>query len=380
VYPTLIDRIYECAFVPESWPGVLDDIATIVAARGGALLTADTEILGWTASDSIREVWDALQSHGLMACGERFRRLVGLQHGGFLTDQAGYRDETEMGKDPLYRDVLWPLGLGWAAATAIPLPTGETMVITFERDRKLGPIEPAVIDQLDMLRPHLARSALISTRLRLQRAQAVTETLAAIGIPTLVFDAVGRVLAVNPLMEELGALIRWEARDRFALTDPRADVILRQAIAALDTPNLNQRSVRSFAIRARNGVAASVAHVIPIRELARDTFVRCAGVLVLTPVAPASAPAIELVQSLFDLTPAEARIARRLSAGDTVEKIATSANLSTTTIRNQVRAVLAKTGCRRQAEVVALLGGLSSLTARGLVDYDAPAQAVASPD
>ncbi|WP_174297414.1 helix-turn-helix transcriptional regulator [Sphingomonas bacterium] len=380
MYETLIDRIYECAFVPESWPSVLDDIATIAAARGGALLTADTEVLGWTASDSLVAVWDGLQRHNLMACGERFRRLVGLRHCGFLTDQAGYRDEAEMGEDLLYRDVLWPLGLGWAAATAIPLPTGETMVITFERDRKLGPVGAAAVDQLDILRPHLARSALIATRLRLQRAQAIGAMLAAIGIPALVFDAAGCILAVNPLIEGLEDLVRWEARDRFALVDPAADAILRQAIGSLDAPGNKRKGVRSFAIKARNGAAALVAHIIPVRELARDVFVRGAGVLVLTPVAPVHAPATELVQSLFDLTPSEARIARQLSAGDSVGKIAINADLSVTTIRNQVRAVLAKTGCRRQAEVVALMGGLSNITARSAGYDEALSKAVRRPN
>ena len=36
----LIDRIYECAFAPELWPGVLDDLGRICEARGGVLFAA----------------------------------------------------------------------------------------------------------------------------------------------------------------------------------------------------------------------------------------------------------------------------------------------------------------------------------------------------
>jgi DNA-binding CsgD family transcriptional regulator len=71
------------------------------------------------------------------------------------------------------------------------------------------------------------------------------------------------------------------------------------------------------------------------------------------------APPIELVQSLFDLTPAEARVARRLTAGETVEKIASAGGVSPNTIRTQLRGALEKTGCHRQAEMVALLGGIA---------------------
>ena len=105
-----------------------------------------------------------------------------------------------------------------------------------------------------------------------------------------------------------------------------------------------------------------VAHVIPLRRSARDLFVRCAGVLVISPVTLPAAPPVELVQSLFDLTAAEARIARRLTTGETVEEIAIGAGVSISTVRSQVRALLEKTGCRRQSEAIALLGGLVSAT------------------
>ena len=87
----------------------------------------------------------------------------------------------------------------------------------------------------------------------------------------------------------------------------------------------------------------------------RATFSwRCAAVLILTPVALPQAPPVELVQSLFDLTPAEARVARGLAAGKTVDDIAIAGGTSATTIRTQVRGVLKKTGCHRQVDIVAL--------------------------
>jgi DNA-binding CsgD family transcriptional regulator len=66
------------------------------------------------------------------------------------------------------------------------------------------------------------------------------------------------------------------------------------------------------------------------------------------------------VKSLFDLTPTEARVARDLAEGKTVAAIASGAGASESTIRTHVRAVLEKTGCNRQTDVVALLAGLSA--------------------
>jgi DNA-binding CsgD family transcriptional regulator len=91
----------------------------------------------------------------------------------------------------------------------------------------------------------------------------------------------------------------------------------------------------------------------------RATFLSAAPLHVLTPVTQPQAPPVELVQSLFDLTPAEARVARNLAVGKTVDDIATNGGVSRSTILTQLRRVREKTGCNRQAEVVALMTGIS---------------------
>jgi DNA-binding NarL/FixJ family response regulator len=101
-----------------------------------------------------------------------------------------------------------------------------------------------------------------------------------------------------------------------------------------------------------------IAHVIPIRGSARDIFSRCAAMLMLTPVTRPEAPSVELIRSLFDLTPAEARVARGLAAGQTVKDLAADSSTSANTVRTHVNAVLTKMGYSRQSDVVALLNGL----------------------
>jgi DNA-binding CsgD family transcriptional regulator len=263
----------------------------------------------------------------------------------------------ELDLEPIYRDVWRPHGVGWAVATAIPI-LGENVCITMTRRTERGPVERAVIQKLDELRPHLARSALLSARLQLERARIASETLAALGLPALVLNEQGKVLAANHLIEALTSYIHWRAQDRVSLKDRSANNLLRDAVAAIDLAG--DASVRSFPVRDAVNDAMMVAHVVPIRLSARDIFVRSAAVLVLTPVTLPQAPPVELVQSLFDLTPAEARVARSLASGKTVDDIATDGGTSTNTIRTHVRGVLEKTGCNRQADVVALLTAISS--------------------
>jgi DNA-binding CsgD family transcriptional regulator len=350
----LIDRIYECAFAAENWPSVLDSLADLADALGGYLVAAKTGAANWTASERIRGSIERTVNERWLERGQRFRRAAAAQHNGFLTDYDLYTD-AELAKDPFYSDLLWPAGFGWGAGNTILLPTKDILVFGVERSRQRGPVERPIVQLLDTLHPHIARSALLSARLQMERARVASETLAQIGLPTLVFDETGKVIAANSLIEDETSYIQWRMRDRVLLIDPVADALFHQAIEQLNSADI----VRSFALRRRNSGASMVAHVIPIRRSARDLFVRCAGMLVMTPVSLPSAPPVELIRSLFDLTPAEARVARCLALGQTVDEIAVGSGNSGNTIRTQVRMVLEKTGCRRQTEVVALLSGLT---------------------
>jgi hypothetical protein len=64
-----------------------------------------------------------------------------------------------------------------------------------------GPFERSIVQKLDELRPHLARSAFLPARLQLERARIASETLAALGLPALVFNEQGKILAANSLID-----------------------------------------------------------------------------------------------------------------------------------------------------------------------------------
>ncbi len=355
----VIDRIYESAFVPELWPRVLGDMADFAGARAAFLFVTRDDAHHVTASSDLglQAITPIVASGWIWRC-ERFRRFMALRHAGFVSDTQMYTD-AEKQTDPFYTELLFPRGLGTAAGMVVPLPTGDRFAISVEREHARGPVEPDRIDALDALRPHLARSAVIATRLRLERARTISETLAAIGLAALVIDDHGGVLAANRLIEAMSGLVQWRARGRVALADRAANALLDDAIAAIGHDR--RPGVRSFPVRDPDSDMRRVAHLIPVRRSARDVFVSSAAVLILTPIVmPGSAP-IELVRSLFDFTPAEARVARELAGGRTVDDIARDGGVSTNTVRTQVRGVLEKTGCGRQADVVALLTTISAV-------------------
>jgi DNA-binding CsgD family transcriptional regulator len=351
----LVDRIYECAFVPDLWPAILAELVPLGGALSGWLYVSNGNTVRWTASSQeARADLQPLMESGVFSRLDRLNRLLRAKQTGFVPDHTLYGSVEEMRKDPAYRDMLYPRGMGWGSGLALVLPTGDDMALVLERAYDQGPATPEVVETLNTVHSHLARASFVAARLQLERARAATQALALLGIPALVFADNGKTLAANHLIEALSGFIQWRARDQIAMTDAAADALLRDAIATAgqdDTP-----SVRSFPVR--DAGSAMIAHVVPIRGLARDVFSRSAAMLMLTPVTRPEAPSVDLIRSLFDLTPAEARVARGLAAGQTVKVIAADSGTSANTVRSHVNAVLTKTGFNRQSDMVALLNGL----------------------
>ena len=82
--------------------------------------------------------------------------------------------------------------------------------------------------------------------MQLEWARIASETLAIIGLPALVLNEQGKVLAANHLVEAMTDYVQWRAFDRVSLKDRAADQLLRDAIATLDVAGgASVRSPRS---------------------------------------------------------------------------------------------------------------------------------------
>ncbi|MDE2446060.1 MAG: helix-turn-helix transcriptional regulator [Alphaproteobacteria bacterium] len=350
------EDIYEGAFIAEKWPAILHEMATTVNAVGGGLFIVNTDVQNWTASLGLKESLSAfVEGQVFQGMGRKARVFEVGQHS-FITEADAFTED-ELDHDPLYRDFLRPRGLGWSARTAVRIPTGDNIVIALERPFKLGPVPQDSLKEINTLRPHLARAALMAARMQLERAQAATATLSMLGLPALLFDVKGRVLAANDLIEKLPELVLPKAFGQVALSDRRANHLLQQSIDGIRRRQHNMPL--SFSVCNEHAAIAKIAHIVPICGESKDVFVRSAGILVLTPVNSETTPATQLVQSLFDFTPAEARVAQDIAKGETVDEIASANALSVSTVRSHMRSILEKTGCHRQLEVATLLNSLS---------------------
>lgn len=347
----IVDRIYEASFVPELWPDILHDIAALTDSKGGLLLSTREKSLNWTASAPVFEAFaEYLEGGWFRRCGRRVC-LLEKAHAAFLTE-LDYWTEQEVADNEIYREFFRPRDLGWSAGTGLVMPTQDHIVFSIERSHQLGPIDDAKKAVLNGLRPDLARAAMVAARMGLKSAVTTKEAFEKLEIPSILIDLDGA--AVDASDSTLPDAISIGMKNRVSLKDLNADKLLKNALAAQG----KRGGVQSFAVRNEAGSPVFAAHVIPITRSAHDLFAKGYALLVLNPIDRKASPSSDLLRSLFDLTPAEANVARRLATGKGVETIADEGGVSVNTVRTQVRRIMAKAGCSRIAELVSLFSNI----------------------
>ncbi|MGX1790506.1 helix-turn-helix transcriptional regulator [Bosea sp. NPDC055332] len=355
-FEALIDGLYEAAVIPERWQGWLAGLAQDCGATAALCSRiSETRVSVISTSAAFQEMWDEIWLTQGGAQNERTKRAIAFRHAGFVTDGDVFAPG-EAEALPLYRDFLIPRGYGSGAATAIAIPSGDFAMLNVEKPYAEGPFPRAIVDALDRVRPHLARSALIANHLEVERARSAAAALELMKLAAAVLGKGGRILAANSLLTRLMPSAVEDLPSRLKLTDPGADALFTAALEALGRGG-HMAAVRSIPMRARGDLPPIIFHLVPVRGAAHDLFTQASAILVATPLVQAAALSPDLVAGLFDLTPSEARLAALIAGGHPPREAATALGWTEGTARSTLRQVFAKTGVTRQAELVGLLRG-----------------------
>lgn len=357
----LCERIYEAAIDAESWPEVLQDIASASRCAWGALLTRRSDAwIGWRISPGDAPAVDAYLRSGGPQRSITTERLFAVGHPGFIGDHEHFTEQERVTDG--YFQWAEEHGFGHGAATGFQLNTGDLAVVQVMRRTGERPFDTRELQELDRFRPHLARAAMLAARWRMERLRAATEALALVGVPAVVLSAECRVMAANSLAQNLTAHLIWLARGGLALTDSTASAKLKRHVCAC----ANSRSIESassFPAWDDERKAPMVVHVVPLKGDRRELFEGGLALVLFPDASAPNQPNPELIREIFDLTAAEARVAAQLAQGRSVEQIASAHGVSLSTVRSQAKSILHKLGAHRQSEIAARLVGARSIGA-----------------
>lgn len=348
---TIVDRIYEAAFAAELWPQTLEAISALTRSAGGAIfVVSDHSPLRALGNAHLQPMLDAIMAEGNWNLSQSVQRVFSTQPASFVRmDDLMTGEEIE--RDPVDASAR-RFGVTSPAFAPIPMPSGELVLLAFPRWLKGEKHDQIAIDLLNGLRPHFARAGLVAGRLGLERARTAVSVLSEIGLPAAVMSGSGRVLTANGLMEDMADVFVALAHGGMALADEPANTLFQQAIAH----NQDNRVVRSIPVPGTKGRPALIVHLLPLRRAAYDIFSGADILVAATEVSiSTTVPSPNILSGLFDLTPAEARLAIELAAGRSVQQAAVEIGIAVKSARIYLDRIFRKTGTNRQSQLMALL-------------------------
>jgi len=272
-------------------------------------------------------------------------------------------DEHMQRTHPYWVEWFATLDYSDVCAARIPLGANYSCHIGFVRQSAAERFGRPELNFLDLLLPHLEQALQMHSRMdRLKvMADLAQEHLAQTGAGCVVLNGDGRITFRNRIAQDLlreGTVLR-ETDGTIHLSEPTAEArfrqLVRDCILVARLPTVISGGM--VAVPRPGGLPLSVV-VLPYRALAYAETVIEQGsraiVLLYDPDRSRTDPP-GILRELYRLSDAEARVSWRLANGEALEEIAAAEGASRETVRSQLKRIFAKTGTKRQSELVRLI-------------------------
>jgi DNA-binding CsgD family transcriptional regulator len=214
------------------------------------------------------------------------------------------------------------------------------------------------VKELSVHSLHLAGITELSRAFEFARVDAALQAFEMSGSAVVMLDRCGEVVRANAAAEGL-------LGDDIKIVDRRIVSFDRNATASLDRAvqvliwSLESLALYPPVVLPRKRGRPILAYLSLSPSSIREGIGLCQAIVVLVDLeARPTAAQCDLIEA-FRLTPAEARLATRVAAGEPIETIAEKLGIAYETARNVLRSIFQKTETRRQGELIALLTGLS---------------------
>jgi DNA-binding CsgD family transcriptional regulator len=349
------DRLGEVVTDPAKWPEVMESICSAVGATGAALLQSDVRSPDVPRTASVDELFSNYFRYRWHLRDRRAERAVPLLLNGahVVMDQDIWKHE-EIDNDEFYREALLPFGFKWFAVVGVRAGSAH-WGLSFQRTAREGPFSLRDKTTLNNLAPRLSEAASLSAAIGRVALASATNALNAVRQAALAIDQCGFVLEANAIAETIFDEDIHVNRKRVIIRDAQAKARFGEILERLRiTPDAAALPADPIVIR-RSKRGPVIARTLHVPCVARNPFLGARMLLVLSPIGDRIRPAPSLLMNLFGLTQAEARLASTVAGGIDPTRAAVEIGISRVTVRNQLRAIFAKTGTHRQSELVALL-------------------------
>ena len=257
--------------------------------------------------------------------------------------------------DPAFQHFLETSGSGQILGVDLRTSAGSEARLRLTRHHDLAPFEPGERELVAGLVPHIRIALALFAQMESSAAEqgVYQSAFGGLAFASLMLDRTGRVVRSNDAAQRLlasqsGLAIRGE---KLAMADRQASAIIQSMLANLDGSDGPVR----FRIDPHGEAPELSAVATP---LSRRSFMSegepVLALFIADPAQPAEVNP-EALRDIFQLTPTEAQITAELAAGASLVEVARLLDMAHNTARSHLRSIFAKTGARRQSQLVHLV-------------------------
>ena len=335
----------------------METIFQVIPCTGAALMPVRVHFPSMPCSAGLAELGHEYLNGGWQSRDVRYRGLPALFRSGVTSDLA-FATPEQLAKDPFYQELLVPHDCPWFAGIKVQ-SEHEVRCLTLQRSAALGPFSEDELKRLASLARSLDGTAALAYALSFAKAEAALATFQISETPVFLLNFKGEVSLMNTSAERLMGMDLKLAAGRLACSSQAATAALDRSLSALLTDPAPRSSMPPVILpRAAEMKRPLLAYVMRIPRVTADVFGAARAAVVMTDLERRPNPPEEVLRTTFGLTTMQAKIARLVAAGQSVETIGDQLGIAQETVRSHLKLVLAKTDTRRQAELAAMLSSI----------------------
>lgn len=357
----IIGRIYEAAEDPVAWSGVLRMLGESFGSTVNVFTMNDkrSPLSQVAVSDGGDPKWEQEYNDYYYSTNIVFKRMAPILTTGRVLCSDDVLSDSELLSSEYYEDFLRRGDVFHLLGSVIMATSNSNAVLTLARSRKLGPWSSGDKDAIAFLTPHLQRAVRLSGKFaRVQQER--DDLLNRLSMGIVVLDEAGMIEFSNRAAEAVfktkdGLFCR---ANRILAVDVRQAARLDAMIsnATLTACGKSTAGGGSLSITRSSNVRPLSVFVSPMMPAASSSLSVSPRVAVfITDHVAGRQSNCERLTALFDLTPAESRMASRLLQGDTVSEAAAALGITDQTARVHLKRIFCKTYTCRQSELMMLL-------------------------
>jgi DNA-binding CsgD family transcriptional regulator/PAS domain-containing protein len=364
----MLGTLYAAPTAPELWRDFLHELCDSIGATNAALIAHDTDtnehrVFGWFG-DSIEQSAD-LYAERYWEFDEWTRRGIPRLAVGKVLIGREVWPEPEFYRSVFYNEFLkqYDLDICSVAAIGIGSIPGKFDGLSIYRGHSDQEFTAENIAVLSMLQTHLQIA--LATRRRLAALETKVADLEnafnSIKSALVLLDAAGRVILVNAAANSMLnrgeglCLSKSKLIARPSHESAKLNELIFKTIATAKGKGHFGGGVMPFPRRGKRPLQLLVSPLCS--KSAANPGMAVVAVFLADPEQNRAVPT-DVLRTLFGLSPAEARLALSVLEGNSLSETAELNRVSRETVKSQMSAVFAKTGTRRQGELVRLLSSV----------------------